>query len=161
MQLKRLTYLFAPLVAVASTSYRTCRCTSDQDCWPTQADFQALSLEVSQPLIYPVPPASPCYPISDPSGNCTEVLSLWSNGNWRSNHCGATQSPNWEAFTDVNGTIEACYHNITLGIPCKQGNVPVIGVDARSPSDIQVAVKFASKHNLRLVIKNTGSVVLL
>jgi hypothetical protein len=32
----------------------------------------------------------------------------------------------------------------------------VIGVDARTPSDIQEAVKFVREHNLRLVIKNTG-----
>ena len=34
--------------------------------------------------------------------------------------------------------------------------VPVIGVDARMPGDVQEAVKFAGSHNLRLVIKNTG-----
>jgi hypothetical protein len=44
----------------------------------------------------------------------------------------------------------------TLGVPCTQGSVPVIGVDARSVGDIQAAVKFAVKHNLRLVVKNTG-----
>ena len=37
--------------------------------------------------------------------------------------------------------------------------MPVIGVDARTPSDIQEAVKFAGNRNLRLVIKNTGWVV--
>ena len=38
---------------------------------------------------------------------------------------------------------------------------PVIGVDARSPKDIQAAVSFASKHNLRLVIENTRFVARL
>lgn len=55
-----------------------------------------------------------------------------------------------------NGSISACYTNTTLGVPCTQGSVPVIGVDARSASDIQAAVKFAVKHNLRLAVKNTG-----
>lgn len=80
------------------------------------------------------------------------------DGNWRSDRVGAMQAPNYETFTFANGTISACYLNTTLGAPCEQGNIPVIGVDARGPSDIQAAVNFARTHNLRLVVKNTGFV---
>jgi hypothetical protein len=146
--------------AVPNTRYK-CRCTSGQDCWPTQSDFQSLSSQVSQPLIYPVPPAAPCYPAGQPSGNCTEVQAEWTNGNWRSSHPGAVQNTNYETYTFANGTIEACYLNTTLGASCQQGSVSPIGVDARSPGDIQAGVKFAASHNLRLVIKNTGYVSLL
>jgi len=141
----RLACFFVFLVTVVNSSSRgTCRCTrSDQECSPTRSDFKALSSPLSQPLIYPVPPATPCFPVSGPSGNCTEVLVSWDGGNWRSNHSGAMQSPNWETITETNGTIEACYPDTTLGFP---GDVPVIGVDARSPKDIRAAVSFASKH---------------
>jgi hypothetical protein len=44
----------------------------------------------------------------------------------------------------------------TFGIPCGQGSIPPVGVDARSPSDVQAAVKFAKQHNLKLVVKGTG-----
>jgi len=74
----------------------------------------------------------------------------------RSDQPGAAEHTNWETYTFSNGTIQACYLNTTLGVPCQQGSVPVIGVDARTPQDIQNAIKFAAKHNLRLVIKNTG-----
>ena len=60
----------------------------------------------------------------------------------------------------ANGTIDACYLNATMGFPCTQGSVPVVGVDARSVRDVQATVEFASMHNLRLVIKNTGYVIL-
>lgn len=63
---------------------------------------------------------------------------------------------NWESFTFDNGTIDACYYNFTLGLPCDQGNIPIIGVDARTVADVQAAVGFVSKHDLRLVVKNTG-----
>ena len=63
---------------------------------------------------------------------------------------------NWESFAFDNGTIDACYYNFTLGFPCEQGNIPIIGVDARTVADVQAAVKFVAKHDLRLVIKNTG-----
>ena len=66
------------------------------------------------------------------------------------------QAPNFETFILKNGSIDACYLNTTLGSPCGQGSVPVVGVDARSVKDVQAAVAFASKHNLRLVVKNTG-----
>ncbi|KAH7905886.1 hypothetical protein BJ138DRAFT_1118071 [Hygrophoropsis aurantiaca] len=54
------------------------------------------------------------------------------------------------------GSISACYFNASLDAPCEQGNVPVIGVDARSVGDVQAAVKFASSYNLRMAIENTG-----
>jgi hypothetical protein len=133
-----------------------CRCVYGQSCWPSIQDFSALAFQLSQPLIYPVPTASECYPVSNPSGNCTNVQDNQFDGNWRSNRSGSMQTPNLESFTFDNGSISACYLNTSLGIPCTQGSVPVIGVDARSVSDIQVAVKFAVKHNLRLAVKNTG-----
>ena len=69
---------------------------------------------------------------------------------------GAMEAPNLETFTFPNGTIDACYRNTTIAGACRQGSVPVIGVDARSVKDIQTAVTFAVQHNLKLVVKNTG-----
>ena len=66
------------------------------------------------------------------------------------------QNINYETFEFANGTIDACYFNTTIGAPCLQGSVSVIGVDARAPADVQAVVKFAKEHNLRLVVKNTG-----
>jgi hypothetical protein len=68
------------------------------------------------------------------------------------------QTPSFETFMFGNGTISACYLDATLGFPCEQGSVPAVGVDARSAQDVQAAITFASKHNLRLVVKNTGYV---
>jgi hypothetical protein len=144
-------------VALSLTSALTtnnCRCTSGSDCWPSDSEFQSLASKVSQPLIHPVPPATPCY--DSAAGNCTDVRAGWFNGMWRSNQSGAAEHTNWETYILPNGTIQACYLNTTLGFPCQQGSVPVIGVDARTPDDIQEAVRFAGNHNLRLVIKNTG-----
>ncbi|KIL59265.1 hypothetical protein M378DRAFT_1015901 [Amanita muscaria Koide BX008] len=125
-------------------------------CWPSASDFSNLASRLSQPLIRPTPPASACYPPSHPSGDCTDVLAHLDDGPWRDNLPGAMQSINFESFTFDNGTINACYYNTTLGYPCDQGNIPIIGVDARTVGDIQAGVSFAAKHNLKLVIKNTG-----
>jgi len=39
---------------------------------------------------------------------------------------------------------------------CALGNHPAYVVKARSAQDIQAAVRFANKFNLRLIVKNTG-----
>ena len=144
------------LPSVSSKPTKSCRCTSGSRCWPSDSEFKTLASKVSQPLIRPVPPATPCY--DSAAGNCTDVLAGWYNGVWRSDQPGAAEHTNYETYTFPNGTIQGCYLSTTLGIPCQQGNVPVTGVDARTPEDIQEAVRFAGNHNLRLVIKNTGYV---
>ena len=142
------------LSSVVSKPTRNCRCTSESGCWPSTSEFQTLASKLSQPLIHPIPPATPCY---DPAtGNCTDVQSGWLNGVWRSDQSGAFENTNVETFVFPNRTIQGCYLNTSLGFPCQQGSVPVIGVDARTPDDVREAVIFAGKHNLRLVVKNTG-----
>src|SRR6266568_5156529 len=156
-----LSTLIAAVLLSPSCAKQTCKCLSYQPCWPSASDFSQLASQLSQPLIKPTPPASACYPPSHPSGNCTDVLSHLDDGPYRSNLPGAMQDTNFESFTFANGTIDACYYNSTLGCPCDQGNIPILGVDARTVSDIQAAVKFSAKHNLRLVIKNTGYVYIV
>ena len=145
--------LFRASSAISSSG---CLCTSDQPCWPSAATFSQLQSQVSQPLIYPLPSASACYPPSNPSGNCTGVITNWDNGNWRASHPGSLEIANYETLMFRNGTIDACFLNTTITGICGQGSVPVIGVDAHSVADIQAAIGFAVQHNLRLVVKNTG-----
>ncbi|KAF9467719.1 hypothetical protein BDZ94DRAFT_980884 [Collybia nuda] len=134
----------------------SCRCFYGEQCWPKDSEFTALASQLSQPLLHPAPPESACYPVDNPSGNCSDVILNTSNGRWRSQQPGSMQAPNFETFIFNNGTISACYLNTALGVPCKQGSVPVTGVDARSVHDVQATVKFAAGRNLRLVVKNTG-----
>jgi hypothetical protein len=154
-------YQFLSLPYARSQAAKSCRCLSWEPCWPNPGDFAQLESQLSRPLMRPLPPESACYPPSSPSGNCSEVLSMTSDGIWRSDQPGSMQAPNWETFVFPNGTIDACYLNTTLGFPCGQGSVPIIGVDAWTVEDVQAAVKFSNAHNLRLVIKNTGHVISL
>jgi len=154
----RTLWWIASLLASGVLSQPRCRCLYGESCWPSDDEFSQLQSKLSQPLIRPVPPESACYPESNPSGNCTDVTLNAHDGRWRSDQAGSMQSPNFETFIFPNGTIEACYLNATLGFPCSQGNVPPIGVDARTVEDVQAAVAFVAEHDLRLVVKNTGSV---
>ncbi|EAU80813.2 FAD/FMN-containing protein [Coprinopsis cinerea okayama7 len=143
-----------------------CRCIYGDPCWPSPSAFEVLALKLSQPLLRPLPPASPCYSSnSSPSDAalCAEARENSDNGTWRSNHPGSMQHPNFESYTFPNGTIESClllHSSPGVDFPgsgnCGQGSVPPIGIDARTPSDIAAGIHFANEHHLRLVVKNTG-----
>ena len=149
---------FSIVLSIFTTSKATstCRCLYGQLCWPKENEFATLATQLSQPLLYPLPPASACYPPSAPSGNCSTVIANYTNGNWRSDQPGSLQNTNFETFIFPNDTISACFLNASLGFPCGQGSVPPVGVDVRSAGDVQVAIKFAKQHNLKLAVKNTG-----
>ena len=138
MKFRRVSFGVLFILAVttnASTS--STRCLYDQPCWPNESDFATLATRLSQPiLVYPLPPPFPCYPPSAPSGNCSEVIANYGSNIWRSNQPGAMQLTNYEVFIFPNKTISACYINTTLGVPCGQGSVPPVGVDALSGTDI-------------------------
>ncbi|OAX31836.1 FAD-binding domain-containing protein [Rhizopogon vinicolor AM-OR11-026] len=118
--------------------------------------FSSPETQLSNPLIYPRPAAVACYPVDAPSGNCSALALEWDDGNWRSDQPGVMQAPNFETYIFNNGTIDACYLDTSLGVPCSQGSVPIIGVNATTSEDVQAAVKFAVKHNPKLAVKNTG-----
>ena len=149
-------FSFVLSVFAATKAKSTCRCLYGQLCWPKEIEFTKLATQLSQPLLYPLPPESAFYPPSAPSGNCSNVIANHANGTWRSDQPGSMQNTNFETFIFPNDTISACYLNTTLGFPCRQGSVPPVGVDARSAADIQAAIYFAKQHNLKLAIKNTG-----
>ncbi|PGG95966.1 hypothetical protein AJ79_09786 [Helicocarpus griseus UAMH5409] len=65
----------------------------------------------------------------------------------------AVQWKNWESRPRTN---ESCEIGSDPAIPCGQGNIAPYSVIADSVDHIQQAVLFAQKHNLRLVIRNTG-----
>ena len=146
----------AALGSATPKSQRQCRCIYGDPCWPTDAEFSSLASLLSQPLLHPLPTAYPCYPPSGPVGNCSEVQELYADGVFRSNLSGSMQNTNFETYLFSNGTIDACYLNVTLSIPCNQGSVPPIGVDIRKAEDAQAAINFAREKNLRLAVKNTG-----
>ncbi|KIM79718.1 hypothetical protein PILCRDRAFT_823262 [Piloderma croceum F 1598] len=120
-----------------------CRCLCGQKRWPSTSDFSGLESQLSQPLILPHRHVI----VPSPSGNRTDVQINGAKSSWRADRPSSLDMANFETFIFKNGSISACYLNTSLG-PCEQGNVPVVGVDARSVGDVQAAVKFAAIHSL-------------
>lgn len=148
--------LFVFPILVTDKAY-TCLCLYGEKCWPNEIEFAKLTSQLSRPILHPLPPASTCYPPLAPCDDCSVIKANYTNGIWRSDQPGAMQHTNFETFVSHDDdTLSACYLDTTLGVPCGQGSIPPVGVDARSERDVQSAVNFAKQHNLKLVVKTTG-----
>lgn len=66
---------------------------------------------------------------------------------------GALINTFWESGLGPNGT---CSLSAEPGETCHQGRIPPYAAIVESAQEVQTAVQFAAKHNLRLVIRNTG-----
>ncbi|TBU48310.1 hypothetical protein BD309DRAFT_321968 [Dichomitus squalens] len=105
--------LFSSSVAGSGApTCRTCRCLFGSILLARRDRFSSsLQSQISQPLLRPLPPAFPCYPTSDPSGDCTDVHRLWSVASFRANESGAMQGANFETFVLTNSTLSACFNS--------------------------------------------------
>ncbi|CAO3564949.1 unnamed protein product [Mortierella alpina] len=130
--------------------HRKCRCQPSQSCWPDDELWSALNATVNGRLIATHPAAYECHDPHYDEATCSTIQRGYYHDWWRPSQPGAYQHPNWE----VQGNDGCLGFNRTA--PCHQGNIPVYTVNATSVRDIQSAVKFASKHHIRLAVRNTG-----
>lgn len=137
-----------PIILLALGAFASARCISSQPCWPSPSPWAALNATINGHLLASRPPAWPCH---DPYYNatlCAEAQSNWTNPFWRSDQAGAMQGLAWESAGRGIDTPR--------NVSCDQGMVPTYAVAAESESDVSAAVKFAKKHRIKLVVKNTG-----
>ncbi len=137
----------------ASRSASHCRCRPADACWPSLAQWQKLNVTLAGNLQAVRPVASICHDPTFDTAACAAVTSNSSDSTWRATEPGAVQWTNWEERPSKN---ESCYVDSDRGIPCGQGRISLFSVVAQNASHIQAAVRFARKHDLRLVIKNSG-----
>ncbi|KAG0352842.1 hypothetical protein BC939DRAFT_462832 [Gamsiella multidivaricata] len=127
-----------------------CRCLPFQPCWPNESTWSTLDQAVGGRLIATKPAAYACHDPHFDSATCQEIQKGYYFDYWRQRQPGAVQQTNWEVLDG-----KACL-GFNQTAPCDQGAVPLYTVNATSIEDIQNTVRFAVKHNIRLVIKNTG-----
>ncbi|KAF9109612.1 hypothetical protein BGX27_007413 [Mortierella sp. AM989] len=133
-----------------SSPCRQCRCLPSQPCWPNESSWSALNQSIGGRLIATKPPAYECHDPHYDSAKCEEIKKGYFYDYWRQLQPGAVQQTNWEIVGD-----KGCL-GFNQTTPCHQGAVPLYTVNATSIEDVQNAVRFAAKNNIRLVVKNTG-----
>jgi hypothetical protein len=126
------------------------RCKAGESCWPNESTWQVFNASISGRLIATYPSAAVCHTAHYNQELCTIAQQNWTNSTWRTSQPGAYSAILWELGEDQ------CFINATIEAPCNQGLVTEVSVEAQSEEDVQAAVRFANKHDLYLVVKNTG-----
>jgi hypothetical protein len=156
--------LITSLLFSSAYAAQKCKCLPGNDCFPSQDLWDALSTNLSQPLISNQRPlASPCYQSSDNFNQaaCSSLTSNQFDGHLRASIPNALQWTNWEELITADGQVQTCPFDVSQSKngTCYQGRVPTYAVNVTSVEDIQHTIRFAKEHNLHLVVKNQGYVL--
>ncbi|KAK2752802.1 hypothetical protein FQN55_005934 [Onygenales sp. PD_40] len=147
------TFLVAGLPAAFSSGHPRCRCTPNDSCWPSPDQWKALNHSIQGNLAAVKPVGNVCHDPTFDADACAEVKNITKNSFFRAEQPGAVQFPNWETWSSHN---ESCYVDTPRGVPCGQGRISLYSAMVESPQQIQEAVRFARKHDLRLAVKGSG-----
>ena len=143
-----LLYGFVITFTAQASASRSCKVTPDSPNWPSISTWRALNDTVSGRLLQPPPPGAVCH-TSQPTYNaaaCPAVQEEWQSIFF---HQDNPISSAWNNFNN-----DSCLPVATA--PCSGKGYSVYVVNATTPEHIQAAVKFAGKHNVRLIVKGTG-----
>ena len=151
--------ILAAVLQVSAFRPLTCKCLPGDDCFPSVDEWAAFSDTLSSPLIVDQRPiGSTCYE-SSPNFNadvCAQSFVEHSNSTFISYSPATLQYYNNEAIITDTEVIQ-CDFDPSVNGTCYQGRVPPYVVVVSTVEDIQNAIVFATEHNLKLVVKNTGS----
>ncbi|KAI0265565.1 hypothetical protein BC834DRAFT_165693 [Gloeopeniophorella convolvens] len=140
--------------AAAHAPRVTARCLTGEACFPSAATLAAFNRTIGGKLHAERPIGAVCYP-GDPAFNqnaCDTVTQNWNWDQWLSFQFGDLEQTNWETC----GPSDACLVPRASNSTCGQGSIPAFSVHATTSADVVAYVKFATLHNLRIVVKNTG-----
>lgn len=138
-------------IASAGT-LRDCKATPSSPLWPCHGDWEALNTTLNGNLLAPLPPAIVC----DKShthysrAQCDSVGEQWHQSLFHDNDPVSLHQPNWQHDACLPSAI---YNKTTT---CNLKPFPKYTVNASETCHVQDALRFASKHNLRVSVKNTG-----
>ncbi|OJJ38346.1 hypothetical protein ASPWEDRAFT_105839 [Aspergillus wentii DTO 134E9] len=136
------------VVGAASSNSTNCRCFPGDSCWPSQDVWSSFNKTVDGQLVATVPLGKPCHSPSYDAGVCNSLRDKWE---YPEIHYDSTSSIMAPFF--ANGTCDP-YHPVSK--PCTLGNYIVYAVNVTKPDHVSASLKFATEHNIRLVVRNTG-----
>ncbi|KAI1395670.1 FAD binding domain protein [Hypoxylon fuscum] len=134
---------------VANTS--RCRCFPGDACWPNEETWGDFNVTLDGRLVGTVPIASVChYSMFMPydAEACARLQLDWTNPNIHSDSSSSVMAP---FFANMS-----CDPFTAPEAQCVIGTYVQYAVNASSAKDVQLALAFAQKNNIRLVIRNTG-----
>ncbi|PHH64520.1 hypothetical protein CDD81_4299 [Ophiocordyceps australis] len=142
--------LLLPLaVAQNSTASKsTCRCIPGDSCWPSHHAWSQLNDTIHGRLIKTTPLAAVCHEPHYDEQACKSLAEAWSLPQTLYPHASEIMSPYWQN--------QSCDPFTPRSNACHVGNYVEYAVNVASANHVSKALQFAQKHNVRVVIKNTG-----
>jgi hypothetical protein len=115
-----------------------CRCRPGADCWPSPSAWSELNTTVEGRLIIPISPIAACDGAGIESPACAAALEASTDPFWLQDQVMGSEKTGWLGAFDMKDKISE------------------YAVAAETTEDVAAGVAFASKHNLRVAVKNTG-----
>ncbi len=128
-----------------------CKAFPGDPSWPSQSVWNKFNSTLGGALIKTVPLAAPCY-VNWPQYNaavCADITARWGDPNLH------VDDPSSAMFPLYQGRTCLPTDDLT-GSNCTLGGYAEYSVAVTKVSQIQLALNFARRSNLRLVVKNTG-----
>lgn len=141
-----------PGLGIADSS---CRTIPSDASWPSRATWNTLNQSIGGILIENIPIASVCHHTysgnENPAYNEDECKALRDVWFFPQTHYPSASSPMAYQFTN-----NSCNPFSDPDSSCTLGSHVVYSINATSSKDLKTGILFAKKHNIRLVIRNTG-----
>ncbi|RFU78917.1 fad binding domain-containing [Trichoderma arundinaceum] len=132
-----------------TTAYKpSCRNLPGDSGWPSAAAWSALNSAVHGRLVATVPIGTPCH---DPKYNKAACATLQANWPLPQTHYTTSSSVMQPFFAN-----QSCDPFTPEAKPCVLGNYVSYAVNVSSNADVVAALSFATKYNIRVVVRNTG-----
>ncbi|KAK8029816.1 FAD binding domain-containing protein [Apiospora rasikravindrae] len=128
-----------------------CKCFPGDTCWPTPVEWAAFNKTINGRLVATVPIASVCHHDSFTDYDVTKCQHL--RGSWLQPEIHYTSSSSIMAQYFANMSCDP-FSEPSAG--CMLGNYVHYAVDATGTDDYQKTMDFATRRNVRFVIRNTG-----
>ncbi|GAO19335.1 uncharacterized protein UV8b_05236 [Ustilaginoidea virens] len=125
-----------------------CKCFPGDACWPSQGAWRALNESVNGRLVATIPLGSVCHGATYDATKCANLKDVW--------HIPETHTDTSSSILAPYFANQSCDPFLPPSSPCYVGTYIQYAVDVAAASDIQQTLAFAQRHNLRLVIRNTG-----
>ncbi|KAL5090704.1 hypothetical protein Trisim1_004013 [Trichoderma cf. simile WF8] len=125
-----------------------CRYLPSDPQWPNAAAWKSLNSSVGGRLIATVPIGTPCH---DPKYNKAVCSQLQANWELPQTHYTTSSSVMQPFFAN-----QSCDPFTPESKPCVLGNYINYAVNVSCDADVQAALAFATKYNIRVVVRNTG-----
>ncbi|KAL4861793.1 hypothetical protein BDV12DRAFT_203646 [Aspergillus spectabilis] len=143
-----LTLLTGLLALAPVNASSSCRCMPGDACWPSPAAWSRFNQTIDGRLIATVPLGTPCHGSAYNVTECDALRAEWTLPELHFETSSSIMAPFF-----ANGSCDP-FHPVNK--TCTLDNYIVYAVNVSKPDHVSKAIRFATTHNIRSVVRNTG-----